>query len=54
MRDYQEGSKVVVEKYFYGEIYSCPKCGKHLGYDYDKLDDINFCSKCGEKLKKTE
>lgn len=46
----RENRKVVVEKYFYGESYRCPHCNKHLGYDSEKLDDFNYCPKCGQPL----
>ena len=51
MNDKQNKKKVVVEKYFCGEIYYCPSCQKHLGYDYNNFSDVNFCSKCGQQLE---
>lgn len=46
-----EKKNVVVEKYFYGEKFYCPSCGKHLGSDYDDLNDMNYCQKCGQALE---
>lgn len=47
-----EKTKVIVEEYFYGEVYRCPSCREHLGYDYEHnfLEDVNFCWKCGQPL----
>lgn len=45
-----EKEKVIVEKYFYGEIYRCPSCYKRLGADHEDMKDVNFCSKCGRAL----
>lgn len=43
--------KVVVEKYFYGKVFYCPSCGKHLGYDCTNIRDMNYCQKCGQALE---
>lgn len=34
------------EKYFYGNIYSCPRCGVYI----DKEPNKNHCSRCGQAL----
>lgn len=46
-----EKEKVIVEPYFYGETYYCPSCHKCLGGDHNNMEDVNFCSKCGQPLE---
>ena len=46
-----EKAKVIVKPYFYGLEFYCPSCNKHLGYDHDTHEDVNFCSKCGQPLE---
>lgn len=46
-----EKAKVIVKPYFYGLEFYCPSCNKHLGYDHDHMEDVNFCSKCGQPLE---
>lgn len=50
MEENQVKKNVVVEEYFYGKNLYCPSCGKHLGFDYSDINDINYCSKCGQPL----
>lgn len=50
MNEKQVKKDVVAEQYFYGRIFYCPSCHKHLGANYDDLSDVNYCSKCGQLL----
>ena len=34
------------EKYFYGTVYSCPRCGVYT----DNATNLNYCSRCGQAL----
>ena len=50
MNNKQNKTEVVVEKYFYGEIFYCPSCGRRLGASHNDLSDVNYCQKCGQAL----
>ena len=50
MNENQIKKDVVVSPYFYGDNFYCPSCNKHLGADYNDLDDMNYCPKCGQPL----
>lgn len=50
MDNKNEAKAVRVEPYFYGATFHCPSCGAQIGYDYDNLNDVNYCSKCGQLL----
>lgn len=49
--DKQMGLALSVLPYFYGETYYCPSCGKYIGSNHSDLQDVNFCSNCGQKIK---
>lgn len=49
--DKQMGLTLSVIPYFYGETYYCPSCGKYIGSNHSDLQDVNFCSNCGQKIK---
>ena len=49
--DKQMGLALSVLPYFYGETYHCPSCGKYIGSNHSDLQDVNFCSNCGQKIK---
>lgn len=44
-------ARPIAESYFYGYEFYCPSCKNHLGSDYDELEEINFCSRCGQPLE---
>ena len=48
--DKQMGLALSVLPYFYGETYHCPSCGKYIGSNHSDLQDVNFCSNCGQKI----
>lgn len=46
----ENAEEPIVDKYFYGEIYLCPSCKKEFCRSHDNYSELNFCSRCGQKI----